>query len=499
MSMVSPEQASTGPLQIVIVSNRGPFSFSMKDGEPVIERGSGGLVTAISSLARQHEILWISCALSKGDREWLDHVGDGVHTVQDMKIRLVVPDPEQYKQYYNVISNPLLWFVQHQLHDTPRLPVVDETTWRAWTEGYTAINRQLAAATAESITAIQGPVLVMPQDYHLYLFPRYLRELVGDRVVIQSFIHIPWPGPDAWRVLPLVIRQELLIAMLQADRIGFQTERDTRRFLQTCLDNLPKARVVVPWRRITYQNRETEAKPYPISVDVDELKQLAGSVEAQSHHASMKLLSGSRRMILRVDRVEPSKNILRGLMAYRNFLNVYPAYRGQVYMLALLVPSRTEVTEYKRYLRDIMALVGEINATLGQSDWEPVRVMLGNNYIRALTALTQYDVLLVNPLADGMNLVAKEGVALNQRNGVLILSEEAGVAEEFGEQALLVSPFDVYGAREAIYQALNMPQEDRHSRAEKLAQQVTDNDIHHWFARQLHDVQHDISTTESTT
>jgi trehalose 6-phosphate synthase len=483
------------PKRIIIVSNRGPFSFSKRDGETVIERGSGGLVTAISSIARQHKVLWISCALSKGDREWLQSVGDGIHNVEDMQIRLVTPDPARYQAYYNVISNPLLWFIQHQLHDTPRSPIIDHNVWDAWTNGYVAINRQLAEAVAESIKAISEPVIVMSQDYHLYLFPKFLRELVGEQAIIQHFLHIPWPGPDAWRVLPRALRCELLESMLQANRIGLQTERDTRRFLQTCADNLPDMRVLVPWRRLSYHGREVEAAPYPISIDVDELVQRLESPEVGDALQRLEATYGDLRMILRVDRVEPSKNILRGLIAYRNLLRHYPEHRGKVFMLALLVPSRTEVSEYRTYLRDVMALVGEINATLGDSDWEPVHIILGNNYNRALAAFSMYDVLMVNPLADGMNLVAKEGAVLNRKGGVLILSDEAGAAEELGEHALLVSPYDITASREALHQALTMPLEERNARAEKLAALVQQHDIYRWFSRLIEDAQRDFERT----
>ncbi len=480
--------ATKKPLSIIIVSNRGPFTFSMQEGEPVAERGSGGLVTAISAVARQYDILWISCALSKNDREWLAHVGDGVQTVEDMKIRLFTPKMAQYKAYYNVISNPLLWFIQHQLHDTPRMPSFDKSLWQAW-ESYAAVNKALAETVADSIKGLEGRIVVMPQDYHLYLLPGYLRDLVGDRVVIQPFLHIPWPGPDAWRMLPLALRRELLESMLKADRIGFQTERDTRRFLQTCADSLTGTRVSKPWRQIVYQGRKIDTQPYPISVDTSDLDRRAENDDVKATLERFQSGYADRKLILRIDRVEPSKNILRGFAAFRNFLTERPEYRGKVDMLALLVPSRTEIQEYKTYLRDIMALVGEINATLGTSEWEPVRVLIGNNYGRAIAALMMYDVLMVNPLADGMNLVAKEGVVLNRCDGVLILSEEAGVAEEFGDAPLLVSPYDVYGTHLAIHRALTMPVEERRERMQKLAAQVRENDIHHWFRRQVADIE----------
>lgn len=481
------------PLHMIVVSNRGPFSLSARNGETHAIRGSGGLVTAISAIARQHDILWISCALNKGDREWLKQMGDGAHHVDDMHIRLIQPDPEQYHAYYNVVSNPLLWFVQHQLHDTPRLPLFDEALWRAWSNGYVALNRQFAEAVAESIAPLSGRVLVLAQDYHLYLFPRFLRELIGDRAVIQSFLHIPWPSPDAWRVLPLKLRRELVDAMLHADRVGLQTERDTRRFLQTCVEVLPEVRVVKPWRRLAYRGRQVDAVPYPISIAVDDLEQRASSDSVQQYRAQFSHRYEGLKLILRVDRVDPSKNILRGFLAFRNFLLAYPEYRGKVVMMALLVPSRPEIPEYRRYLRDIMALVGEINAALADGEWEPILVLLGNNYDRAIAAFSLYDVLLVNPLADGMNLVAKEGVILNRKDGVLILSEEAGVAEEFGDLALLVSPYDVFGAREAIRAALEMPPEERRARATQLREQVRQHDINHWFARQIEDARQNLA------
>ena len=477
------------PTHIVIISNRGPFTFSYRDNVLKTQRGSGGLVTAISAVARDYNIIWISCALTKGDRQWLENMGPGVHSVGGMSLKLVVPNPAQYQAYYNVISNPILWFVQHRMYDTPRSPVFDEATWHAWKIGYARINRQLAEVTAEVVAGLEGNIIVMPQDYHLYLVPRYLRDLIGDRATIQSFLHIPWPGPDAWHVLPGAMRREMIEAMLHADRLGFQTERDTRRFLQTCIEVLPDARVSRPWRQLSHQGRTTEAAPYPISIDAANLEKRLANKTVQRHIEQFHTLYSDTKLLLRIDRVDPSKNILRGFIAFRNFLKAYPEYMGKVDMLALLVPSRTEVAEYQLYLRDIMTLVGEINATLGDSDWEPIRVLLGNNYDRALAALSLYDVLIVNPLADGMNLVAKEGALLNRKDGVLILSEEAGVAEEFGDAPIRISPYDVFDTREAIHRALVMSEEERHSRAEELRTQVRENNIHRWFARQLADAQ----------
>jgi trehalose 6-phosphate synthase len=192
-------------------------------------------------------------------------------------------------------------------------------------------------------------------------------------------------------------------------------------------------------------------------------------------------------LILRVDRIEPSKNNLRGLQAYRSLLEKYPEHRGKVQMLALLVPSRMKVGVYQDYLRDIMAEAGLINAQFSDSFWEPVRIVLGDNYRRAIAAMQIYDLLLVNPIADGMNLVAKEGVIVNQKDGVLLLSEYAGAFYELGEHALTVSPFDVYGTAEMMHKALSMSAKEREKRASNLRKIVTEADVRDWFNAQVED------------
>ena len=234
-------------------------------------------------------------------------------------------------------------------------------------------------------------------------------------------------------------------------------------------------------------NREIKALTYPISIDAQKLEAL--SEEPQTHLLKTQLYNfvGDRKLILRVDRIEPSKNILRGLEAYRTLLETHPEHRSKIQMMALLVPSRMEVDEYQDYLRDIMSEAGMINANYSTSYWEPVRIVVGDNYDRAIAAMQLYDVLLVNPLADGMNLVAKEGALVNQKDGVLVLSEFAGVFYELGEQALTVSPFDIYGTANALHPALTMPPEEKRKRAEALRALVKKADIRSWFYDQVDD------------
>jgi len=473
---------------IVIVSNRGPFSFKKKaDGTFRVERGAGGLVTALGALAEQHDVLWVAAAMDKDDRLWVDAQPDTPQQVEGISLRLMKPNKKAYQGYYNVISNPMLWFIQHQLWDTPRHPSITQETWDAWGSGYLPINKAFAQVVAETIRGEKRPIIVLLQDYQLYLFPHYLRELVGSNVQIQPFVHIPWPGPDAWRVLPTQMRVAILTSLLQADRVGFQTKKDAFNFVQTCRFYLQGAHSRGARDTIYYENREIKAVAYPISIDAQKLESLGE--EPQTHLLKTQLYNfvGDRKLILRVDRIEPSKNILRGLEAYRTLLETHPEHRNKIQLMALLVPSRMEVDEYQDYLRDIMSEAGMINANYSTPYWEPVRIVVGDNYDRAIAAMQLYDVLLVNPLADGMNLVAKEGALVNQKDGVLVLSEFAGVFYELGDQALTVSPFDIYGTAQALHQALTMHPDEKHKRAEAMRAMVKSADIRSWFYDQVDD------------
>ena len=480
--------SNQGEPLIVIASNRGPFSFRKNEDDSFTpERGVGGLVTALGALAERHEVLWVAAAMSKDDRRWAKAQHSRPQEVEGISLRLIRPNKDQYDQYYNQIANPLLWFIQHQLWDVPRKPVIDASTWKAWADGYIPINKLFADRIADSLPDDERPVIVLVQDYHLYMVPAYLRELLGQRAQIQPFVHIPWPGPDAWRILPREMRNTLLESMLEADRIGFQTQKDAFNFVQTCRFYLPEAHSHGSRESLEYKGRTVRAVAYPISVDVEKIKSLEEDDQTQLWRSQLNTMIGGHELILRVDRIEPSKNILRGLDAFRALLVRYPEHRGRVSMLALLVPSRMEVSEYSDYLREIMAMAGLINADYSDSLWEPVRIIVGDNYHRAIAAMQFYDVLLVNPLTDGMNLVAKEGPLVNQKDGVLVLSEFAGAFYELGDQCLTVSPFDIYGTAEAMHTALTMAPQERRNRANALRAIVEKADVKEWFYAQVED------------
>jgi trehalose 6-phosphate synthase len=281
------------------------------------------------------------------------------------------------------------------------------------------------------------------------------------------------------------MRQPILDGLCAVDVLGFQTGEDSLNFIRTCESHLPRAHTNYKRGRVWYRNHATHVRDFPISIDLTALKQLAASQEVAEYQAEVLDLVSDRQLIARIDRIEPSKNIVRGFQAFEEMLELYPEHRERVKFLALLVPSRMGVDEYQDYLDDLMAAAGRVNARFGTSEWEPARVLVGQNYPRAVAALQLYDVLLVNAIADGMNLVAKEGPIVNQRHGVLILSERTGARQQLEPGALVISPCDVYATAEAIHQALVMPPDERQERAEQLRWLIEREDITAWLCRQL--------------
>jgi trehalose 6-phosphate synthase len=479
---------------LMIVSNRGPFGFSRaEDGSTEINRSGGGLVTALLGLAQNVDITWIASALNELEKEWksgklaLDEDGRAID------LHLVPLEDEVYEGYYNVISNPLLWFLQHSMWDFISSPTISRDTWQAWEEGYVAANRQFAQVVAQNIRSASGRVLVMVQDYHLYLLPRMLRKSLrrtrhANKYTLTHFVHIPWPGPEEIRILPPGMRQAILESLTALDVLGFQTSEDCLSFLRSVESHLPGAYVSYKRRFVRYRNRVTQVRDFPISIDVTALKHLAGSPETTQQRELLEEIIGDEQLILRVDRTDPSKNIVRGFQAFGEMLDLHPEHHGKVKFIALLVPSRLDVEEYHDYHDKLMAAAGWVNARHGTSEWEPVRVIIGENYTRAVAALQMYDVLLVNSIADGMNLVAKEGPVVNRKNGVVVLSELTGAREQLESGALVISPCDVYATAEALHQALTMDANERQSRAARLRQLVEDNDINAWFCSQINEI-----------
>ncbi|NMC47160.1 MAG: trehalose-6-phosphate synthase [Chloroflexi bacterium] len=475
----------------IIASNRGPVKFfKNQQGQIMQQKGSGGLISGLSGIIQYIDATWISCAQSPEDTAF----GEGNITIgadqNDIRIKFLNPEPAVYDTYYNVIANPLLWFLQHSMWDIPSEPIIDHTTWDAWENGYQAVNHLFADEITRVVKKSHKKTLVMLQDYQLYLTARYICDQLPrkERPAILHFIHIPWPGSEYWRILPPSMRQSILDGLCAVDLLGFQTREDSLNFIRTVESHLPRAYVKYKRGRVWYRNHATHVRDFPISIDVKSLQALATDQEVHEHQINLQEISNHMRMILRVDRIDPSKNILRGFQAFHELLSLHPEHRENVTFLALLVPSRRGINEYKEYLDKIMAIAGQINAEFGSSSWEPVRILVGEDYPRAIAALQMYDVLLVNAVADGMNLVAKEGPIVNQHDGVLVLSERAGASQQLAPGSIVISPCDIYATAEAMHQGLVMGKEEKAARAKTLRWLIENNDIFCWLHDQLQEV-----------
>jgi trehalose 6-phosphate synthase len=365
-------------------------------------------------------------------------------------------------------------------------PSVDSTIHDAWENGYVAVNRSFANAIVAEAASQEKPVCVLVHDYHLYLVPGFVREELPD-AVIQHFVHIPWPATSYWDLLPGYIRRGICGSLCSADIVAFQTKRDGMSFLQTCDEFLPDSCVDYAARSVAVNGRTTVVQAYPLSINVDEVRHIATSPRAQSSELQLQELPGEKT-IVRVDRAEPNKNILRGFRSYQVLLERHPELIEHVKFLAFLVPSRTHIRQYQRYLEEIQEIIAAINAKFGTPDWQPIHLFMENNYTQAIAGMRVYDVLLINAVIDGMNLVAKEGPVVNIKDGVVILSEAAGAYPQLAEGVLPVSPADIEGTMQAMYEALTMAPEDRQERRSRLVEAIEREDINHWFKRQFEDL-----------
>jgi len=455
------------------------------DGE--ISRGGGGLVTALTGLVSHRKAVWIASAMSDGDVARAREAGGHPFTVEspfggEYEVRLVDSDPEAFDRFYNIFANPMLWFIQHYLWDISNAPDVRQWEIDAFELGYKVVNEDLATAVIEEIAGKPDPV-VMVHDYHLYTLPGLVRAARPD-VFLHHFIHIPWPQSDAWRVLPTEIREQLYHGLLANDIIGLHTQAYRRNFIQCCRDLLD---LEVDFERgiVYHDGREIWIRAYPLPIDAEATEKVGNSPRTLELEAE---LERRRRehLILRVDRADLSKNVLRGFTAFDLFLDQHPEFREHVSFIAQLMPSRTDVPEYAEYLEKIEA-----------PDWMPIQLKLRDDLEEAMASYRQYDVLLVNAMFDGMNLVAKEGPLVNQRDGVSILSENTGAHEELGEFAISVNPFNIQELADAIYSALTMDPERRKERIDGLKAIVTERDPGDWVDDQLADIRSKAEANEA--
>ncbi|HET8980600.1 MAG TPA: trehalose-6-phosphate synthase [Solirubrobacteraceae bacterium] len=488
--------SSESETPLVLVSNRGPVTFQ-PNGE--IKRGTGGLVTALIGLASHRPVTWVASAMSDEDVAKAEENNGKPFPVKtpegdEYRVKLVASDPNAYDGFYNIIANPLLWFIQHYLWDLSNAPDIRRNETEAFEFGYNAVNEDLARAVLEEVSELQKPV-VMVHDYHLYTLPGLIRRERPD-AFLHHFVHIPWSQSDSWRVLPKVIRNEIYEGILSNDIIGFHTVSYRNNFLQCCRD-LMDCEVDFERGVVAVGDREVWVRAYPLPIDAGSIQAVARRPRVAEFEAEL-LRRRRDHLILRVDRADLSKNVLRGFSAFDTFLEQHPEFRERVTFIAQLMPSRTDVPEYAEYLERIEAVVAVVNHRHGSPDWMPIQLKLRDDLEEAVAAYKHYDVLMVNAMFDGMNLVAKEGPMVNERAGVSVLSENTGAHEELGDYALSVNPFDIQELADSLHAALTMEVEERKRRHEGLISIVTARDPGDWIDEQLADIRAKERAVEAT-
>ena len=483
-SGVSQRTQSHRSASVLLASNRGPVSFALGEGgELTAKRGGGGLVSGLSSIeADPGEVVWVCAALSEGDRaaarrspggrldrSGLFEQGGGA------AVRMLDIDPDTFQAAYNDVANSTLWFVQHMLYATPTSPAFGPGFARQWA-AFEAYNRAFAEALAEE--AAHG-ARVLIQDYHLCLAPRLLRELRPD-LRIGHFSHTPWAPPDYYRMLPDAVAAGILEGMLGADRTCFLTKRWADAFADCCeavLGTRPE-----PGRLGVHS----------LGVDAPALRERAAQDDVARRERELRATVGEGRQVLvRVDRTELSKNIVRGLEAYAELLRSHPEWRGRVVHVGFAYPSRTDLAEYREYTAAVQQLAKEIEDEFTSPEhpgWQPLIMHVEDDFARSLAAYRIADVAVVNPIRDGMNLVAKEIPIIARAAGgacALVLSREAGAYAELAEAAFTVNPYDVSATAEAMHAALSQDTETRAERCARLAELGGALPPQKWFSDQL--------------
>jgi trehalose 6-phosphate synthase len=455
--------ASTHGAQVLVASNRGPVSYELReDGSLHPRRGGGGLVSGLSAIGPDAGALWVCSALSDGDREAVRR-NEGVPGVRMLDIPADV-----HADAYNGVANSVLWFVHHMLYQTPLEPSFDEDFRRQW-HSYERYNQAFAEALAAE--AAEGAAVIV-QDYHLTLVPGMLRALRPD-LRIGHFSHTPWAPPEYFRMLPDDIAAQLLRGMLGADRLGFLTQRWADAFTACC-------------EQFAGGLGDTRIGVHGLGADADFLRRRAHEPDVAERMKALRAEIGeNRRTIVRVDRTELSKNIIRGLLSYRRLLDDHPEWRERVVHVAFAYPSRQDLAVYRDYTAEVQRLADEINAAYGTPGWTPIVLHVQDDFARSLAAYRLADVALVNPIRDGMNLVAKEVPVLSDDGCVLVLSREAGAYEELGEDALGVNPYDITATAAALHEALTMPPAERAERTKRLTAAATALPPAQWFLDQL--------------
>lgn len=448
---------------LLIASNRGPVSFKLIDDELVASRGAGGLVSGIGPLVSGTETTWMAAGLSEGDRQ---AASSGTIEAEGFRVRTLDIDPSDLEMAYNTIANETLWYIYHDLYERSRLPVIDSEWYEAWA----AFRRYNRVFSDKIVEEAEPESIVLLQDYHLALAAPRIRDERPD-ISIVHFSHTPFPTPGALRILPELARTELLLGYMAAGQLGFHSSRWSDAFVDCCRENLGV--------------RPTNTFVSPLGSDADLLRETAASPECETELAALETVVGDRFVVGRAERLELSKNILRGFWAYDELLAMRPDLHGEIVFAASFSPTRAGVTDYGRYRAEVETAIAEINARWGTDDWTPIYAVIENNYPQAIAVLRRYDALLVNPIRDGLNLVATEGPIVNERDGLVLLSREAGVFDEMSGIAAEVHAYDITQTAQAMSDMIDMDPEQRKEIAADLLDIATSRNPRMWLDEQL--------------
>lgn len=469
--------------ECIIVSNRGPIEDpAALSGDSHSRNSPGGVVTGLMGAIQHHKVIWISLSPGQQAAPLYTFGQHSLLTPLNNILLYIEHIPQNiYHLYYNCISNHILWFAQHSLLQPMGSTTFDNQTRVDWEQGYVKVNTILAKAVIDQLNHSGSTVPVIFQDYHLYLLPAKVREQCS-HARLSHIVSEPWPNAQYLALLPAYMGEAIYQSLAANDIIGFQTRRDAQNFLLGA-EYFLKARIhwnyENPVGTFDWQNRHVQVRLCPISIAPRYIQTIVESKEAEAVIDALSLkipFNGKQQFILRIDRMEPTKNILRGFQAYEHLLRLHSELQGKVVFLALLVPSRQDLPEYRFYEREIRHTIEVINARYGLGQWQPIIALFGNDRIRALACLQYYDVLLVNSIMDGMNLTVKEGASVNRRSGVIVLSRTAGAYDTLGEHVLSITPLDVDETAAALYRALVMPLDERLARASNLRRIVQDED-----------------------
>lgn len=459
-------------VRIIAVSSRGPLTFEVVEEQSGLSHrdSGGGVPTILIRAIPDTSVTWVAAAQTEWDRAVAGRAF--THTVhgKELRLRYVVTAP--WAEFADYLMNLQLGL----LSNSDRL---DNAHARAHCEQWQKACDQLAEAVLEELG--DAPGIVMLNDVQVYGVATLIRQRRPD-VRISTFVHSPWAPPYGWRMLPVDIKRRVFDAILQNDLVGLHSSRAARAFMRSMNEVL--GLIVDHSRGAVHADREVAVRVFPAQADI---AGYLGRAEGEHAEALVRKVAVPKdvQKLYALARSEQTKNLERVLEAIVLLLTAHPEMRRQLQLHLQVIPTRQHLKRYRDYLVRIQKMVHAINAEHGEDGWRPIRAWYEDDRDLGVAQFRDYDVMIVNPLADGRNLIALEAVALNERGGVLILSTEAGVYEDLGEHAIGIDPFDVEDLARAMFQALTMAPDERHLRSVGLKQRATARTPADWFTDQV--------------